>query len=63
MPVNIHSNKLDTQFVPFYTPLWCMRNIKNGSLMVFLLGDRRENIFEIGVDMICLVTCFLDSDI
>lgn len=56
MPVNIHSNKQDAQFVPFYTAFWCMRNIKeDGSFMVCLLGDRRGHIFEIGMDMICLV--------
>lgn len=56
MPVNIHSNKQDAQCVPFYTPFWCMGNIKeDGSLMVCLLGDRRGDIFEIGMDMICLV--------
>lgn len=64
MPVNIHSNKQDTQFVPFDTPLWCVRNIKeDGGLMVRLLGDGRGNIFEIGVDMICLVTFFSHSKI
>lgn len=41
-----------------------MRNIKEGRrLVVCLLGDGRRDIFEIGVDMICLVTCFLHSEI
>lgn len=42
-------NKQDIQFVPFYIPLWCMRNIKEaGRLAVYLFGDGRGEMFEIG---------------
>lgn len=40
--VNILPNKQDIQFVPFHTPLWCTRNIKEGGRsVVYLFGDGR----------------------
>lgn len=49
VPVHIPPNKQDIQFVPFYTPLWHMRNIKEAERLVFyLFGDGRGEMFEIG---------------